>query len=152
MCTTTEDFDIQAGQLQVHLLERGYSRSLLKKVYHRARREKRHLLLYRNSSVNQTTGRSRDTTTPKTVTHPTNLEPTGCILTYSSQHHSIRSIIDKYWFLLTEDSILSLLSLYVSPKPSVAYQRCRSLKDDLVHSHYLDNQSLPKPPSLATVP
>lgn len=62
-------------------------------------------------------------------------EPTRCILTYSNQHQQIREIFERYWFLLTEDSILSS---YVANKPTITFRKARSIKDELVNSHFVD--------------
>lgn len=40
----------------------------------------------------------------------------------------------QYWFLLTKDSILSK---YVTTRPSITYRRSWSLKDILVSSHFI---------------
>lgn len=62
-------------------------------------------------------------------------------MTYSHQNQSIRSIITKYWQLLTDDPVLSS---QVSERPSITYRRVRSLKDTLVHSHYSEGLSTPQ--------
>lgn len=136
ICASKEDFEIQAGHLQERFLARGYPRSLLKRAYHKARREDRHHLLYKNV----------DKTSTSDLPHPL-AEPTRLILTYSSQHQLIRDAIEKYWFLLIEDSVLSS---YVSHKPSITYRRARSLKDDLVQSHFVDPMSLRRLPAITT--
>lgn len=89
MCTTREDFEVQAGLLQDWFLTRGYSQSLLKRAYQNARKEDRHHLLYKNIVKN-----------PAPYQPYSPAEPTRGILTYSSQHQPITDIIEKYWFLL----------------------------------------------------
>lgn len=124
ICSTVEEFKIQAATLQSRFLRRGYTRSLLKEAYHRALGLNREQLLYKTNITNQS---DIDTNT---------LDSTRCVLTFSSQHHSIRAIVNKYWFLLTEDPILSK---YVSPRPAITYCRAKSLKDSLVQSHFIDH-------------
>lgn len=63
------------------------------------------------------------------------IDPTRCILTYSNQHQSICQIFEKYWFLLREHPILSG---YVAERPLITYRRARSLRDELVRSHFVD--------------
>lgn len=46
---------------------------------------------------------------------------------------SITKIEFIYWFILTEDPVLAN---YVSPQPLITYQRSRSLRDSLKHSHF----------------
>lgn len=101
ICTSMSDSDMQAKALQFRLLQRGYSRPLLKKAYQHALKRDRHELLYK----------------PKPFVNE--VEPTSCILTFSQQHQIIRNIIQKYWFLLAEDSILAS---YVTKKPSITYR------------------------------
>lgn len=137
ICSSIEEFDTQASHLQRRFLERGYSRSLLKRAYHRAREADRHSLLFTNKE------KMRSTTS--SIGPPAPVEPTRCILTYSAQEQAIRSIIGRYWFLLTEDPVLSH---YVTPHPSITYRRARSLKDELVQSHFIEHSG----PSKATPP
>lgn len=72
-------------------------------------------------------------------------DPTRCILTFSNQHQAIRLIFEKYWFLLKEDSVLSG---YMADRPSITYRRARSLRDELVRSHFVDSTTrLSDPPT-----
>lgn len=119
ICSTVDYFNILANSLQKRLLERRYSHTLLKKVQKCSLT--REQLLYKVPPSTQPVAVS-----PKK-------DQTRCILTYSGQHQSIRSILKKYWFLLTEDPILSQ---YVAAQPSITYRRSKSLKDSLVHSHF----------------
>lgn len=91
-----------------------YSKSLLKKAYHNVLATIREDLLYH--------------TKPK-LTNDT----VRCIMTYSQQSGLIKQILQRYWFLLTEDAILDQ---YVSNPPSITYRKCNSLKDLLVQSHF----------------
>lgn len=116
ICSSTEDFKLQARALHGRLLKRGYSRSLHKKSFHAAITHERHDLLYKEKKP--CGGNS------------TSFEPTRCILTYSQQHKKISDILAKYWPILTEDPN------YVSVRPSNTYQRCTSLKDTLTSSHF----------------
>lgn len=58
---------------------------------------------------------------------------TRCILTYSNHSKAIQGILLKYWSLLTNDTILTN---YVTTKPSITFRRCACLRDNLVRSHY----------------
>lgn len=131
ICRSLEYFNIQAKNLQSRLLLRGYSRSLLKKAYQQALKQDRQELLYK----------------PKGTESPSDF--TKCILTFSYQYHTIRDIINKYWFLLTEDPILSS---YVAPEPSITYRRSRSLKDKLVNSQFTETVPLQSQASIGTIP
>lgn len=62
-------------------------------------------------------------------------DPTRCILTFSNQHQTIRNIMEKHWFLLKEDPILTN---YVADNQSITFRRAKSLKDNLVRSHFTD--------------
>lgn len=70
---------------QERLLERGYSKSCLKKAYKRAIERTRSELIY---------GTKKDKKSDDT---------TRIILKYSNQHTRIRNIIQKYWHLLSVD-------------------------------------------------
>lgn len=104
ICTTIVDFNIQAKGLQTRLVQRGYSRCLLKKAYQKALKRDRNMFLY------------------KTKSPDTNTDVTRCILTFSHQNQTIRSIINKHWSLLTEDPVLSS---YVSKFPFHYIQKVR---------------------------
>lgn len=128
ICTSLDEFDIQAGHLQKRFLARGYSRSLLKRAYKKARSQDRRQLLFKNSETNVTQPQSSSDITRR-------------IFTFSNQQ--IKGIFEKYWFLLTEDPVLSN---YVASKPSITYRRAGSLKDELISSHFVNptiRQSIP---------
>lgn len=56
----------------------------------------------------------------------------------------MRKFFEKYWFLLKEDSILSN---YVTDRPNITYRRARSIKDNLIASHFIDvNSTNTNPP------
>lgn len=107
---------MQAGLLQNRLLERGYSRSLLKKDFNKTSALNRKQLLYRKNDK-----------TPDSDTR--------CILTFNRDHLKIKTIFQKYWFLLTEDPILGH---YFPANPSITFTRPGSIGDWLVSSHFTD--------------
>lgn len=94
------------------MLERGYSRSLLKKAYKRALSHDDLLFSEKNK---------HDSDTDQFIT------------TYNSQQGDFRSILSKYWFLLTSDPIVAN---FVSKNPSVTYQKSRSFRDCLTSSQF----------------
>lgn len=59
-----------------------------------------------------------------------------CVMTYNKNSDPIRAIVDKYWFLLTQDPILGQ---YVTNRPSITYRRSNSLRDLLVSSHFSED-------------
>lgn len=65
-----------------------------------------------------------------------NKEETGktrCIMTFNKNSGQVGAILKKYWFLLTQDSVLSQ---NVSNHPSIIYRKHNSLRDLLVSSHF----------------
>lgn len=114
LCSTEYDFETQASILQKRLLERGYSRSLLKKAYKNAQVLNRNNLLYNKKICKQD-------------------EMTRCIMTFSNQSNEIKGIFERFLFLLKEDPVLNM---YLPLHPSITYRRSRSLKDTLVSSHF----------------
>lgn len=76
-------------------------------------------------------------------------EPTRCILTFNQEHHQIHEAIQKYWFLLTADAVLTN---YVTPSPSITYRRSTSLKDSLVSSHFINPANSLSLPAITTTP
>lgn len=117
--TTDEDFRSQARGLQSRFLERGYFRSLLKKAFNSTSAKNREQLLYQNKEKV-----SRDIV--------------RCILTFNKAHHNIRLIFDKYWFLLSEDPILTK---YLPIRPSITYRKSKAIGNRLVSSHFLEENS-----------
>lgn len=65
----------------------GYSTTLLKKAFKRASKQTRQQALFKRSNEN-------------------NEAMPGVIMTYKRQHPCIRGILQKHWYLLTNDSIL----------------------------------------------
>lgn len=117
-------FKSQAEHLQTCLLARGYSRSLLKKAYERA-------CIYTCEQLIFATKENIKSD-----------DKVCFIATYSCQFPQIQFIIKKYWFLLTNDNILTN---YVTDVPSITYRRSRrsqSLYDQVVSSHFEDPNTL----------
>lgn len=119
-------------------MARGYSHALLKRAYHKA---------FRTIDIIFFIKILQKLPLPLTIRTPPSAEPTRLILTFSSQHQPIRDAIEKYRFLLVEDPVLSS---YVPPKPSITYRRAKSLKDELVQSHFVDPWSIRSVPAITT--
>lgn len=112
-CSTTEAFEIEAGLLRDRLRMRGYSKKCLAKAYNQARGKTRDSLLF-HKKVAKKNGNVRFVTR------------------YSSQHEDFKAILQKHWYLLMSDLVISG---FVPPQSFVVYRRASSLKDKLVHSH-----------------
>lgn len=59
-------------------------------------------------------------------------------------HQQVYSIMKKYWFLLSNDTVLTNC---ITESPSITYRRSRSIRDALVSSHFenTDNMTRDKP-------
>lgn len=57
------------------------------------------------------------------------------ILCYSQHHAQLRKILDKKWHLLTIDL---LISKFVGPRPKITFRSTKSIRDQLMSSHYLE--------------
>lgn len=112
-CSLNEDFEKEAQKLRLRLKARGYSNSVLKRAYRKAKECSRSDLIFRGLK-------------------PCDTPTSHFITTYTRQSDDIRSILSKYWYVLTADPILSQ---YVSAFPSLTFRRARSLRDRLASSH-----------------
>lgn len=113
-CSLDTDFEAEAKLLRSRFLERGYSNKCLKKAYTRAKQQDRRSLLH-------------DPKLPKS-------NPGVRLITkFSGQHHQIRTILEKYWYLLTSDD---MVSKHINTSPEITFKRSCSLRDNLVHSHH----------------
>ncbi|KAM4029694.1 uncharacterized protein ACNLHF_022451 [Anomaloglossus baeobatrachus] len=112
LCSSDGDFEIQAAELTKRFLERGYSRRMIKRAYHRAKHSSRNQLLYSSKS------RGGDTTV-------------RFITNYCNQHVAIREALTKSWPILQADPTLAKI---LPKKPQITVRRARNLKDHLVRS------------------
>lgn len=86
-CSKNADFEKEAKALHFRLKERGYSNNCLKKTYNRAKNQDRMQLIHGQK-----------------VTKP----ECGVRLTrYSGQQKQVRSMMQKYWYLLFADPTVS---------------------------------------------
>lgn len=108
-------FKKEAKILQKRLLERGYTKSCLKKTYKRAIESNRNYLLY---------GTKKDKNTDNN---------TRIIIKYSSQHSKIWNVIQKYWHLLSMDPNIDR---FIFKMPSITFRPATSIKDHIIHSEY----------------
>lgn len=115
------DFQHQANLLRSRLLARGYSRSLLRKAFNKAKNRSRNELLYTKKA------RPQDSTV-KLITR------------FSAHYQDLYSILSKHWHFLVEDPILKK---YVNPHPGIVYKRTVSLKDRLVSNQYKTSNLTP---------
>lgn len=109
-CSMDADFKYEADLLYQRLLARGYTKTTLKKAFKKAITKPRSALLFPE---------------PK----QTNSEVVRLITTYSDQHQTIRSTIQKHWHILTTDPTISK---YIGSRPEITFRRARSIKDRLV--------------------
>lgn len=115
-----KDFRTQANLLKLCLLERGYSRTILKKAYQRALGKTRSQLLYKNQKK-------------------TSINMARFITKFSRQHSQLREIMQKYWHLLLADP---KITKHLAARPEATFCRVRSLQDDLVCSHFSNPNDL----------
>lgn len=104
-CSTNEDFQREADLLTIRLLNRGYTKSSLKKAFNRVKLTNRQDLIFRTKK------QSKDDTTIR-------------IIMRFSNEHAVRKIISKYWSILTEDPIVKGL---VTSKPQITYKESGSI-------------------------
>ncbi|XP_056416138.1 uncharacterized protein LOC130357468 [Hyla sarda] len=115
LCSTEQDFEMQARDLEKRFRERGYSNRSIKRAYWRAKKTDRASSLHR------------------TRTNKTTDNQVRCILDYNSRSHEIRQILEQHWPVLQVDETLNGM---IPSRPAIAYRRNRNLKDLLVRSHY----------------
>lgn len=119
-CARDEDFEREARALYDRLLNRGYSKKVLKRAYQQAKQNLRDTLIFKQ--------KVRDS-------HPT----IKLITTFTAHQQEIRNLISNNWHFLSEDPVISK---YVANVPQITYRRSRSISDAIVHSHLQSSISL----------
>lgn len=114
-CLDSGVFKKEADLLRTRLLTRGYSKTCLKKAYNRACTRTRNDLLHNPSSKTRREN------------------PISIITRFSNQQKWIKSIVQKYWHVLTMDPIIGP---FVPKIPVLTFRRARSLRDQLVSSEF----------------
>ncbi|KAM4012040.1 uncharacterized protein ACNLHF_005390 isoform 1-T3 [Anomaloglossus baeobatrachus] len=114
ICSTNADFERQSLDLMERFRERGYSRRMIKRAYHRAKYSCRDNLLYSDS-----------------VPGPSN--QVRFITNYSSGFDLVRSSLEHAWPILMADPTLKKV---LPSKPQITIRRSKNFRDLLVHSHY----------------
>ena len=107
-CSCEADFIKQSQITLKQLSEKGYSSRILKHALFKAKQTSRTTLLV-----------------PKNKTR--NNDKMVVVLTYNKFYNKIKSIINKYWYLLSKVPRCDTTPLF-------AYKRARNFKDILVHS------------------
>lgn len=115
-CSDTRDFQMEANKLRTRLLEKGYSKKMLKKAYQKAQALDRQEILY-----------------PKNQDKKENVNRIRFITKFCDEHKAIRKTLQKYWYLLQADNKLKDL---VGLHPEIIFRQARSIRDQLVTSHY----------------
>ncbi|XP_056380387.1 uncharacterized protein LOC130275860 [Hyla sarda] len=115
-CSSMEGFNNQARDLRDRFVERGYPSDVLFTSFNRALTSERKELL-----------------TPKNRTIEDN--SVRLIGTYDNQSERVKNILKRYWPLLRSDQDLNDI---VSPYPMITFRRGRSIRDRLVHSHFVE--------------
>ncbi|OCT70307.1 hypothetical protein XELAEV_18037231mg [Xenopus laevis] len=125
LCSSANEFKIEAKKLYWRFKERGYSHNSLKKAYNRALCTERKLFL-----------------TVKNKSSPYQVKPVEntirLIGDYSKQHNEITDILNKHWHILQQDTDLSKV---LGLRPHVTYRRSRNLRDQLTQSHYVQSNN-----------
>lgn len=113
-CTDSKVFEEEARKLQTWLLARGYCKKCPRKAYNSTKLKSREMFLFSGRS------RQRD-------------NGVRFVTRYNYKHQAIKKALQKYWYLLTLDSVVSK---FITPQPSVVFHRAPSLKDKLVYSYH----------------
>lgn len=116
-CSRMKDYHHQARELGERFLKRGYPRDTLETAYQHALCQDRNKLLI-----------------PKPHQKDANEGKVRVITTFDERSEEAVSIIKKYWEVLKMDPELQEI---VPLKPQVTYRRGRSIRDRMVHSHYV---------------
>ncbi|XP_072010869.1 uncharacterized protein [Engystomops pustulosus] len=119
ICSSDDDFEIQADDLKNRFRQRGYSNRSLKLAYWRAKRTPRQTLLSLKEK-------------------PAIPDQVRFITNYHSQWHLMRQTLERFWPILQSDPIIEK---YITPHPSVTARRAKNLRDILVRSHYTSGKS-----------
>ncbi|XP_073478692.1 uncharacterized protein [Aquarana catesbeiana] len=113
-CSNNEDFQHEADKLTIRLMNRGYSKSSLKKAFNRVKQTNRRDLIFSKKPTKED-------------------DTTRIIVRFSNEHFKINKIISKYWSILTDDPILKGL---IGPKPQITYRKPGSIGNALIQSEY----------------
>lgn len=115
-CTSYMDFQEEADKLTERFLERGYTKSSLRKAFNRVKKIERHNLIFK----------------PKKI-QPGSQDMPRIILTYTNEHESIRKILQKNWSILTNDTTLKQL---VPSRPLITFRKAGSIHENIVQSEF----------------
>lgn len=107
-CSSEDNFNQEAQALRMRLLECGYSKKGLKRLS---------IALRPFFSKKAKTG----------------LNAVNFITRSAQQHDQISAILSRHWWLFLQDP---KRSPFLNNRPGTTYKRSRSLKDQLVNSHY----------------
>ncbi|XP_069605745.1 uncharacterized protein [Ranitomeya imitator] len=118
ICSGDEIFERQARDLTERFQDRGYSNRVIKKGYFRARASSRNQLLRR----------------PPRPTQSKKVQPLRFISTYNNRWEEMREILRRHWSVLRTEPILNKI---LPDRPLLTARRGKSLKDQLVRSHYV---------------
>ncbi|KAM4043149.1 uncharacterized protein ACNLHF_013530 isoform 1-T1 [Anomaloglossus baeobatrachus] len=122
VCSTNEDFEVQATKLKTMFRERGYSNRSIKHAYHRAKYSTRDQLLY-----------------PKNKPHGD--EVVRFVTQYHAQFSAMRECVSKSWSILRADPTLRKI---LPDRPYFGIRRAKNLYDHFVRSLY-------RPPLVQTI-
>ncbi|CAJ0923823.1 unnamed protein product [Ranitomeya imitator] len=114
-CSNIKMFHSQAGDMFTRFREKNYPPHILTAAYNVAANADRQQLLQKNEQKLED-------------------EKIRIIGTFDSQHQKVRGILNKHWDILRMDPDLRDL---LGARPDITFRKGRSLKDSLVHSHYL---------------
>lgn len=113
-CSNEENFRRKSYIIKFRLLQRGYTKTTLKKAFNKTCEKERHDLFFGKVNTKQS-------------------ESVRIVTTYSGNHKLIRETIRKHWHLLTGDPIVNK---YISDFPQITYKKCQSLKGRLIHRYF----------------
>lgn len=117
-CSQEEDFITESREIRKRLTQRGYKDEYLRKAFKRARNSTRNDLLFK-----------REDRKDKQII-------TRFITTYTEQHKDLKAILGKAWpILLNDDKI----NKFIPPYPQITYRKAKSIKDQIISSHYNEN-------------
>lgn len=114
ICSQEADFKTEADALRIRLTMRGYSKNCIKRAYKKATTFTRDEALF---------GRR----------HKEPSSTVRLITTYNSQHNKVKEILNRHWYLLTNDAILNK---YVKNYPEITFRRAKSIRDKVTRSHF----------------
>lgn len=109
------DYHYQASDLENRFLQRGYPPEVLNSAQNDAPEQDRSKLLIPRAKIKEGDGMR-------------------IITTYDGRSEDAVNIIKKYWDILKADPDLTDV---ITGRPQVTFRKGRSLKDRLIHSHYV---------------